>query len=51
MSESRNCHHRFSLHAETIGFTTNDGLDIFQCRYKISEEHNIQPYGITCRYE
>lgn len=29
MSESRNCHHRFSLHAETIGFTTNDGLDVF----------------------
>lgn len=29
MSESKNCHHRFSLHEEHVGFTTNDGVDIF----------------------
>lgn len=29
MRESKNCHHRFSLHEESVGFTTNDGVDIF----------------------
>lgn len=29
MRESKNCHHRFSLHEENVGFTTNDGIDVF----------------------
>jgi hypothetical protein len=29
MSDSKNCHHRFSLHEENVGFTTNDGVDVF----------------------
>ena len=29
MSESKNCHHRFSLREENVGFTLNDGVDVF----------------------
>ncbi|MBT2695499.1 hypothetical protein [Bacillus sp. ISL-55] len=29
MRESKNCHHRFSMHEENAGFRTNDGVDIF----------------------
>jgi hypothetical protein len=29
MSETKNCYHRFSLHEENVGFTTNDGVDLF----------------------
>lgn len=29
MSESKVCHHRFSLHEENVGFTLNDGVDVF----------------------
>lgn len=29
MRESKNCHHHFSFHEENVGFTTNDGVDLF----------------------
>ena len=27
--ESKNCHYRFSIHEENIGFLTDDGIEIF----------------------
>jgi hypothetical protein len=29
MSESKVCNHRFSFHEEHVGFTLNDGVDVF----------------------
>ena len=29
MRESKNCHYRFSIHEDTIGFLTDDGIEIF----------------------
>ncbi|WP_121612200.1 hypothetical protein [Mesobacillus foraminis] len=29
MRESKNCHHRFSVHEENIGFQSDDGVDVF----------------------
>jgi hypothetical protein len=29
MRESKNCHHRFSVHEENLGFLTDDGVDVF----------------------
>lgn len=29
MRESKNCHHRFSVHEENMGFLTDDGVDVF----------------------
>lgn len=29
MRESKNCHHRFSIHEENLGFLTDDGVDVF----------------------
>lgn len=29
MRESKNCHHRFSVHEENLGFQSDDGVDVF----------------------
>ncbi|SEN58092.1 hypothetical protein SAMN05192533_11597 [Mesobacillus persicus] len=29
MRESKNCHHRFSVHEENLGFMTDDGVNVF----------------------
>ena len=29
MRESKNCHHRFSIHGEDLGFLNDDGINVF----------------------
>lgn len=29
MRESKNCHHRFSVYEEDLGFLTDDGVNVF----------------------
>ncbi|MCM3588078.1 hypothetical protein M3182_20450 [Mesobacillus maritimus] len=29
MRESKNCHHRFAVHEENLGFLTDDGIEVF----------------------
>lgn len=41
MSESKTCHHRFSMHEEGVGFTNNDGVDIFNAGSRFQK-------SITC---
>jgi len=41
MSESKTCHHRFSLHEESVGFTNNDGVNKFNAGSRFQK-------AITC---
>ncbi|MBY0096762.1 hypothetical protein [Mesobacillus maritimus] len=48
MRESKNCHHRFSVHEENLSFLTDDGVDVFvagaRFQKTISCGHMETPY-------